>query len=213
MGFLSIGFFGGYGHCLGMCHPFILFISGKFVGGQRGYWNLLRPHLMYNTGRVVTYSALGLIAGSVGNIADFAGNMAGVNKIAAIVSGVFLIAYGILAFVGYNLLNKIEQKYASGKIMNLMNKLQPKNPFTTGLVLGLLPCGLVYGVLIGAAGSGEAIHGLLAMLLFGIGTMAAMMTASVFGNFFMKRRGVFNMLSLALMTGMGAYFVYSGIVY
>lgn len=210
-GFFSIGFFGGFGHCLGMCHPFVLYISGRFVGEQKGYVSLFKPHLMYNFGRLVTYSVMGMAIGFIGDMANFAGNMMGVQKVAAIVAGVFLILYGFLAFTGYNLINTLEQKFAAEKVMGIIKKFQPNSAFTSGLILGLLPCGLVYGALIACASLAHPIKGAVSMLIFGVGTMFAMMAASVFGNFIMKRRGFFNTVSLIVLIIMGAYFIYSGV--
>jgi sulfite exporter TauE/SafE len=44
-----------------------------------------------------------------------------------------------------------------------------------GLLWGLLPCGLVYSVLLIAATSAHAVDGALVMLAFGIGTTPAML--------------------------------------
>jgi hypothetical protein len=211
LGFLSLGFFGGFGHCIGMCHPFVLYISGRFVGGKKGYANMYAPHLKYNIGRSVTYAVMGAAAGALGNMATLAGNMAGIQKASAVFAGVFLILYGLLSFFGYNLLNRFENRFAAEKIMNLIKKVQPKTAFGSGLVLGLIPCGLVYGALIAASASANAVKGALSMLLFGTGTITAMMLAAVFGNFIMGRRGFFNLLSLILLICMGAWFIWQGV--
>ena len=44
-----------------------------------------------------------------------------------------------------------------------------------GLAWGLLPCGLVYSVLLIAAASAEGSQGALVMLVFGVGTTPAML--------------------------------------
>jgi sulfite exporter TauE/SafE len=51
----------------------------------------------------------------------------------------------------------------------------------------------------------------MSMLTFGLGTTAGMMTAAVFGNFIMSRRGIFNKLSLILLLVMGCWFIWQGI--
>lgn len=210
-GFLSLGFVGGFGHCIGMCHPFVLLISGRFVGDKKGYLNLFGPHLLYNTGRTITYGVMGFFAGLLGGMGEAAGSMIGVQKISAIVAGVFLIIYGFMSFSGYNILNKLENRFANNKVMGYIKRVQPRGPFSTGLILGLLPCGLVYSALIASTSSGSPLKGVAAMILFGLGTMAALMVTAVFGNVIMKKRGIFNILSLILLIAMGVYFIYSGI--
>jgi sulfite exporter TauE/SafE len=97
--------------------------------------------------------------------------------------------------------------------MGFIKKIQPKNPYTTGIILGLLPCGLLYSTLIASVASGNIIKSSISMALFGIGTMVSLMLTSVFGNYLMSKRGLFNILSLFLLIIMGIYFIYSGIKY
>jgi len=208
IGFFTFGLTIGFGHCIGMCHPFVLYISGRFVGEKKGYTNLFVPHLFYNIGRTVTYSILGAVAGFIGDVAELAGNLAGVQKISAIVAGGFLIIYGFFYLGGFNILNKLESEKLSGAVRGILNKIQPKTAFGTGLILGLLPCGPLYGAFIGVTSTASAAKGALYMAVFGIGTMAAMMLAAVFGNLIMGRRGLFSKAAAILLIAMGAYFIY-----
>lgn len=206
-----MGFSVGFGHCIGMCHPFVLYISGRFVGDRKGYGSLFVPHIKYNLGRITTYSFLGLIAGFAGDMMQVVGRLMGVQKGAAIVAGVFLVLYGVLSFIGYNFMNRLENRLAGGAFVNRLKKIQPKSPYMTGIVLGFLPCGPLYGMIIASASTASASRGLLSMLCFGFGTSAAMMATSVFGNYLMSRRGLFNLISLILMVFMGVFFIWSGI--
>ncbi|MGE4317914.1 MAG: sulfite exporter TauE/SafE family protein [Deferribacterales bacterium] len=211
LGFLSMGFSVGFGHCLGMCHPFVLYISGRFVGDKKGYRPLFLPHIMYNLGRITTYALLGLIAGFAGNMVQTVGSLMGIQKAAAVFAGLFLIIYGLFAFAGYNFMNKLESKFGRLNIADKIKRLQPKTPYITGVVLGFLPCGPLYGMIIASASTADALRGMVSMVLFGTGTMAALLLASVFGNFLMAKRGLFNMLSLIIMTAMGIFFIWSGL--
>jgi sulfite exporter TauE/SafE len=49
--------------------------------------------------------------------------------------------------------------------------------FAYGLCWGYLPCGLVYSALSWSLGSGSAVNGALWMVLFGLGTLPAVMLA------------------------------------
>ena len=211
IGFLTMGISVGFGHCIGMCHPFVLYISGRFVGEKRGYSSLFIPHIKYNLGRVTTYSFLGVGAGFAGDMMQVVGSLMGIQKTAAIVAGVFLVLYGLLAFIGYNFMNRLEHKLAGGTFVEKLKKVQPKSPYFTGVILGFLPCGPLYGMIIASASSASALRGGLSMLLFGVGTACAMMAVSVFGNYLMARRGFFNLLTLILMVSMGLFFIWSGI--
>jgi len=211
LGFLTMGLSVGFGHCIGMCHPFVLYISGRFVGDKKGYKSLFIPHIKYNMGRIFTYSLLGAAAGFAGDMMEVVGRLAGIQKSAAVAAGVFLVLYGVLSFIGYNFMNRLEHRLAGGTFVNRLKKLQPKSVFLTGVVLGFLPCGPLYGMIIASASTASPLRGFLSMLFFGTGTAAAMLAISVFGNYLMARRGFFNMLTLLLMIFMGVFFIWSGL--
>jgi hypothetical protein len=53
------------------------------------------------------------------------------------------------------------------------------NAFAGGMLWGLIPCGLVYGALGGAALAGGPARGALAMAAFGLGTLPWLLAAGV----------------------------------
>jgi hypothetical protein len=81
-----------------------------------------------------------------------------------------------------------------------------------GLVMGLLPCGLSYTVLVAAAGTGSPVKGGLAMLCFGVGTAPSLMAVGLIVKALGARaRGwVYRAGGLAVL-GMGGWFVYKGL--
>jgi sulfite exporter TauE/SafE len=58
----------------------------------------------------------------------------------------------------------------------------PGRLYPAGLALGLLPCGLSWTVLLGAAGTGSVPEGLLVALAFGVGTTPALLLAAAAGT-------------------------------
>jgi sulfite exporter TauE/SafE len=59
--------------------------------------------------------------------------------------------------------------------------------YALGVVLGLLPCGLIYGALGMAAGTGSPVSGALAMASFAAGTMPALVAVG-WGGVLLRRR-------------------------
>ena len=114
-GFLTLGLFTGFGHCLAMCHPFVLYISGRFVGNRKGYWSYLYPHLLYSLGRIITYGLLGLVLGLLGKLGDKGGSFVGIGKLSSILAGCFLLIYGIFSLIQHNPLQKIENRFAKNQ--------------------------------------------------------------------------------------------------
>ncbi len=207
--FFFIGFTGGFGHCVLMCHPFVLYVSSKYAITKQGY-SMLIPHIFYNLGRSITYAILGSIAGLLGSVLQYAGSsFIGVQKLAAIIGGIFLVVYGFLSIYGSSSIFMLSKF----NISKVINKFEISNPFIFGLILGLLPCGLSMGAIIGASSSGSFFKGAILLFSFGIGTTFAMMVMALFGNIAIKYSSAIKKISSILLILMGFYFIYMGINY
>jgi hypothetical protein len=214
LGFLALGLVGGFGHCLGMCAPFVLWVADRFGGpGGAGASPLRRlaPQLLYGLGRLTTYAALGAAAGLLGSVVELAGSLVGVQRAAALVAGALLVLY---ALVGLTDLVPVLRAAPGGglfaRIAARLRQRQPRHPFLAGLFLGLLPCGLVYGALIAAAGTGGAPRAALALALFGLGTLPAMLSLALVAEVLRRRRAALNALSLLFVLAMGVWFLVDG---
>jgi len=84
--FLLTGFTVGFGHCVGMCGPIVVSLSLNLKGR-----NVYLPHLLYNAGRVTTYTLLGGLMGATGSFSMVASNIAGIQQGALIFAGVMII--------------------------------------------------------------------------------------------------------------------------
>ncbi|MCB0742715.1 MAG: sulfite exporter TauE/SafE family protein [Ignavibacteriae bacterium] len=177
-GFL-IGFLGSF-HCVGMCGPIALALPiGKGSNTQ-----LVISRLLYNLGRVVTYSFFGAVFGLFGKgIA-----LAGLQRYASIALGVTILVYYLLPgkFKGKLSVTK-PYIIVSGFVKNSFRKLtksgSPQSLFLFGIVNGFLPCGFVYVALAGAITTGSFISGAAFMALFGLGTTPIMFATSLVGKF------------------------------
>ena len=178
-------------HCVGMCGPFVLgqvmSDAGRMAPG-RGYgeWRRLSGAalLPYHLGRMVTYSALGAVAGAI--TALFAST-----AIFGTLSGILLIlgaalmlaqAFGLVLGAGAPQTSILQRLAAP-----LTASHRPLARFALGLVLGFLPCGLIYGALGAAAGTGSMTEGALAMAAFSLGTMPALIAVG-WGGMLLQRR-------------------------
>ncbi|HHO59171.1 MAG TPA: sulfite exporter TauE/SafE family protein [Thiotrichales bacterium] len=171
-------------HCIGMCGGIIGALSLSLPPETRNSKpRLFGFVLAYNFGRILSYSAAGLIAGAIGTgVLQSAGFDQG-HAILRIVGVSMMIAIG-LYLTGW-----LPQLAMVEKIgVPVWKRLEPFGrkliPVTSlpralvyGVVWGWLPCGLVYFVLLWALTAGDAIHGALTMLAFGLGTLPTLMTA------------------------------------
>ena len=222
LAYLSTGFTIGFGHCIGMCGPLVVSFSLQLKDR-----NILIPHLLYHCGRILTYMVLGGIMGVVGSFTMVAANIALIQKAAMLFAGVLVVFMG-LSTTGWIPLGKISflNDTPTGILSNRVGRLTKSQSVIAylpiGLILGLLPCGPVYTVLLGAARAGmEApviYHGILTgmalMFAFGIGTIPALfLVAKLVDMGWLKSRDIIYRVGGVLMIGVGIYFILSAIRY
>jgi len=211
LGFLTLGLLIGFGHCVGMCSPFVLFVSRRYVPPGGGRLAVLAAQGWYTAGRVVMYAVLGAAAGALGGILQLAGALLGVQRAASIVAGGVLVIWALVA-----LSDLVPRLDAGGnlfaRVAGALKGRVPGHPFATGLFLGLLPCGPLYSAFIAAAARGGAVDGAAALALFGIGTAPALLGVSVADELLARNRAFLNRLSQVFLLAMGLWFLWTGLV-
>lgn len=165
-------------HCLGMCGP-IAFSLG--LGGENKF-NFTFKNLTYQLGRVTTYATLGAILGFIGQGISFAG----FQKYLSIIVGVMMIT---MVLMPKNLSTGTTNKFIGRWLIKLksslgsfMRRKDYSSLYITGILNGLLPCGMVYIALAAALGVGDAVGSAIFMALFGLGTIPLMFLAVLFGS-------------------------------
>jgi len=192
-----LGFLGSF-HCLGMCGPIALAISAKdnsrFLGNK----------ILYNLGRTVTYSLLGALIGLIG----FSLALAGIQQWISIGMGVVIL---FMAFFYKRSERMITQTGLFGlvyKVKNSLGHFLKKGGrfafFGSGLINGLLPCGMVYIALIASLALQSPLQGAFYMFFFGIGTIPMLLVLMVSGKMFsvsLRQKMVKGMPYLAMFIG------------
>ena len=184
-----IGFLGGFGHCIGMCGGFVLTYTIKIrqndVSPIRSRWHQLTPHLMYNGGRVLTYVILGEIFGFLGGSLGVIFAMRDIQGILQLSAGIIMIFMGI-ELAGWVTSLAPDALPGTGAfkrlVHSLFNRVNRQNIFLLGLILGFIPCGLVYAAGARAAATQSAVGGMMTMLVFGLGTFPAMILTGLTVN-------------------------------
>lgn len=172
-GFL-VGLLGSF-HCIGMCGPIAIALPKTN--------NLVLSRLLYNFGRVITYSMLGLLFGLLGSRLE----MFGLQRIISISLGV-LIILTVITPISYRI--KISNKLGLYKLVGILKMYFGKmfknhsnsSMLVIGILNGLLPCGFVYIGITGAIAMGNTLNGMLFMTMFGLGTLPVMLGASLIGS-------------------------------
>jgi uncharacterized protein len=203
---LIMGFAGSI-HCAGMCGPIAVIVAGNKSAHHRPW----QSALLYNSGRVLTYTALGSISGLVGHsVIWFAGQ-----QWLSIIAGVIILAGLFLTQTNIRFIKKMTEPFyirIRSVLGNVLRKRKKGTSLYLGLLNGLLPCGLVYAALGGAAATGTALSGAGFMFLFGAATIPVMLIISLAGSrlspVFYKRMMKLVPVAVALM---GALLILRGL--
>jgi len=166
-----LGLVGNF-HCLGMCGPIALAIPLK----DNSTSTRLLSILIYNAGRIFTYTLLGALIGFIGKGVF----LMGFQQKLSIILGAAIIIYAVFIIVKRksSLLNKLlATKFY--RLKNAMGSFLRKKTYDANLLLGLLngllPCGMIYIALAGALASESVFSSAAFMLFFGLGTLPVMM--------------------------------------
>lgn len=173
-------------HCIGMCGGIIGALSlGLPIGIKKYKLRLFIFVSCFNTGRILSYSIAGLIAGMIGSTVITSLELSHAQTLLRYSGVTIMVLVGAYLAGWFPQLIFVEKIGIPlwKKLEPLSRKLLPVNTFSLALIYGLiwgwLPCGLVYFVLISAITTGEAIQGGLTMLAFGLGTLPTLITAGL----------------------------------
>jgi sulfite exporter TauE/SafE len=164
-------------HCAAMCGPLMLALPVPPGGASR----FVAGRLIYQMGRVATYVLLGVLAGLAGKSLFVIGAQRWLS-----------IALGAAILLGYFTAKKLSAAAPVTRFVGVLKTAMSSQLQRRGLrslallgtLNGLLPCGLVYAALAGAAAQGAVGNSIIYMAIFGAGTLPVMLAASLSGKIF-----------------------------
>jgi len=162
----------GAGHCIGMCGGLVGALSLS-EAGRKGGWLF---HLLYNTGRITTYTFIGAVVGWLGSALAYTDHFKQITRVLLLGSDLFVITIGLGTAGLFTLLNFPKLDFPGPmqlmtKTTTSLRRLPPAlAALPLGLLFGFIPCGYLYAVAITAAQSASVTTGALMLLAFGIGT-------------------------------------------
>ncbi|GAB3929921.1 sulfite exporter TauE/SafE family protein [Mucilaginibacter myungsuensis] len=167
-----IGLFGSV-HCVGMCGPLAFAVPVS----KRVWWYIVSDKILYNLGRVISYTLLGFLIGFVGRQLWISGMQQGVS----LLSGLLIIFAGLSRIFKFKLSRSNRSMYdilPINKALNYVLKHRAGH-LIIGIINGFLPCGFVYIALVGAINTNAPIAAAEYMFWFGLGTFPLMLIATV----------------------------------
>ena len=177
----------GSGHCFGMCGGIAAGLGSLQVQNNApgNIKHRASSAFLFNFGRVLSYTGLGLLSawimaglGSMLNVPQW-------SMILRLLTAVMIFLIGLQFLFNLNTLAGIER--AGAKVWRFVSPIALRvsglpgglGRLLLGLCWGLLPCGLVYSVLLTASAAGSAVAGGAVMLAFGLGTAPSMLGMSL----------------------------------
>lgn len=152
------GLMGSLSHCLVMCGPVVACHSA--CGGGCSTRMSAAAQWQYHLGRLLIYGVLGFFAALLSR------------QIAAAAYWPELSAFMLVGAGALFLLSAL----FPGR--HTMLAYVPRNGFLRGALMSFMPCGLIYAALMVAATLVNPLKGMLAMWLFVLGTLPALLVAS-----------------------------------
>lgn len=201
---LALGFFGSL-HCVGMCGPIVLALPGKTSIFSR----FLGLRLFYNFGRILTYAWLGLLLGLFGRQIQLSGWQAQLS----VLSGLLILLFTFLPRLSWRFKSLLQPGNLVQRFLgDFLYQPNYAGQLVTGLINGLLPCGLVYLALAGALLVGDPFLSAGFMATFGLGTLPAMLAVALLGRQLLgKFRPIFSKISPVIAVIMATLFILRGL--
>jgi sulfite exporter TauE/SafE len=176
--YLEIFFIGllGSTHCVGMCGGFVAMYSLKKPSDRP----MLPYHVLYNLGRITTYCVIGGVLGYIGSFVAYAGEHRGIPGTALLIAGSLMVLMGLNIAGVLGKRGLVEEAEITGTdlfrdtLRRILKIERVWGTYLLGLLLGFLPCGLLYPIFMSAAASGGFFSGVLVMAVFGMSTIPAL---------------------------------------
>ena len=204
----------GSAHCVLMCGGIAGALGLGSSAGQACAGGALRYPILYNLGRVTSYSAAGAVAGMVGGGTLALAGLPALHRAFAVLAAVVVVAAGLKAAAGARQLDWLDRAGAriwrrvAPMTRGLFPVTTPARAYVVGLAWGWLPCGMAYAMLTAAMLSADPARGAALMAMFGLGTLPAMLalgsgTARLLGPR-LRRAGGALLVVLGLASGLAA---------
>jgi hypothetical protein len=186
------GLIGGVSHCAGMCGPFVLSqvaarLESMPVQQMREWHRLTGAAVMpYHLGRATTYAAMGGLGAALAGTINQATGLHWLSAALLLAAALFMAGLALPRLKRLLSGQTVAAGFASRALEDLARPLfgQPTGwrGFALGLLLGFIPCGLLYGALAAASASGDPLVGMLGMLAFAAGTWPSLFAVGLIGH-------------------------------
>jgi sulfite exporter TauE/SafE/copper chaperone CopZ/plastocyanin domain-containing protein len=182
-------------HCIAMCGGINLSqslgsASHEELPGGFPVQKLL-PGILYNSGRLVSYTAVGIAAGALGSVITVSGLF---RNIVLLLAGLLMAVMGINMLGLFPALRRFTQGFIKSSLPQLFAKKidthkAGRGPLVIGFLNGFMPCGPLQAMQLYALSTGSPIRGGVSMFLFCVGTVPLMFALGAAGGILSGAKG------------------------
>lgn len=221
VGLWLAGLGGSFTHCTGMCGPFVLSQTTARLQtipatAMHEMHRITGPLLIpYHLGRMTTYMFLGGTAATLTGTLQTYMVLPWISALLMTLSGCFFLMQALpqvkaalpgwpgglsFAIVPFNT--------SSDFVRTLLSAPIGWRGYTLGVILGFLPCGMLYGAVAAAAATANPLAGMAGMCVFTLGTLPGLIavgyTGHIVGTIWKRIPPVYG----ALLMGVNALFLF-----
>jgi len=182
-------------HCIAMCGGIVLSqglkrkepgdeapgaSGGTPAADPEGLKSRLLPSLLYNGGRVISYTVIGGVVGALGSLFSLSTALKGVMPI---IAGAFMLFLGVRMLGIFPWVSRLKVRFPGLGGTRLRSAAASRGPFVVGLLNGLMPCGPLQTMQVYALGTGSFFAGALSMFLFSLGTVPLLLGFGAISSF------------------------------
>lgn len=189
------GLVGSASHCAAMCGPFVLAQTGETMAGLKvGSGELRRlagaALLPYHAGRAVTYILLAVLLSLPLQLMSQLPQLRFIPAVALLIGALLFLLLGFRGLRG-----TLESGILGGGLGSRLGRIAKPlfakpwgwRGLGLGMVLGFLPCGLLYAAIGAAAATSDPVAAALSMAAFTLGTFPMLWLVGYLGGWAQRR--------------------------
>ena len=211
-------------HCVGMCGPLVVAYSLHIRNPQNpetprssGWSAGILHHLAFHSGRILTYGLLGALAAALTQQADLSRFFLGFRGVMTLLGGVLMAVLGLVLLRVLSIPRLIAESaqrpggFWSRRVARLLQSDKLWSGVALGVASGFLPCMLPWAMIVKAATTENVTAGFGTMLLFGLGTMPALLAVGLSASVLsIKVRLWGDRVAALAVTAMGLILLFKG---
>jgi sulfite exporter TauE/SafE/copper chaperone CopZ/plastocyanin domain-containing protein len=182
---LIIGLLTGV-HCIAMCGGINLSQTLNRGTENTNTFSRLTPSILYNAGRIVSYTAIGAAVGALGSVFNVSQNF---RAAVLLVAGLLMTLMGINMLGLFPFLKRITPRLPGFLTNKTAGQKFAKGPFIVGILNGFMPCGPLQAMQLYALSTASALAGGFSMFLFSAGTVPLMFALGAAGGLLGSGKG------------------------